>query len=281
MIGLLGKKIGMTQWFDQDGHQVAVTVVECGPCVVKDLKTKQRDGYSAVQLAFDSVKEKRVNRARLGQFKKAGMQPHRFVKEIRTEQTEGLQVGQHVGADSFEVGDLVDIQGISIGRGFQGVVKRHGFKGGEKGHGSMFGRVPGSIGASSFPSRVVKGMKAAGQMGHQPVTVQKLKIVKINKEENLITVMGAVPGVEGGYVVIRTALKKPVERKWKTEGAKEQVPKEEAAQKVKEEAVQNKEKQAPQEATKEASKEAPKEAPQETSTGNAESKKPAAPEEKA
>ena len=229
MIGLLGKKVGMTQLFDDLGRQIPVTVLEVGPCHVTDIRTKDKHGYSAVQLAFGSVKEKSLNRPKLGHLKKSKAEPLRFIREIRTEDVQGLTVGQRLTVDQFEVGDVVDVEGVSIGKGFQGVVKRHHFKGGaSKSHGSMFGRVPGSIGASSFPSRVVKGMRAAGHMGHERVTVQNLKIMRIDKENRLLVLKGGVPGTENGYLIIRTALKKGKASKWKVDNppANESAPKE-------------------------------------------------------
>ncbi len=226
MIGLLGKKVGMTQVFDAEGRQVPVTVLEVGPCYVTNLRTKEKNGYTAVQLGFDKAKEKRLNKAKLGYFKKINAPALRLLKELRTEDIEGLRVGIQLEVDNFEVGDFVDIQGVSIGKGFQGVVKRHHFTGGGKSHGSMFGRVPGSIGASSFPSRVVKGMRAAGHMGNVPVTIQSLRVVKVDKGNRLLAVKGAVPGVEGGYLVVRTALKRGQPRKWKVQGSHEEPAKE-------------------------------------------------------
>ena len=222
MTGLLGKKVGMTQLFDSEGRQVPVTVLEVGPCYVTSLKTSENNGYTAVQLGFDPVKEKRLNKAKLGFIKKAGVPALRLLREIRTEDVEGLKTGIQLEVDNFEVGDFVDITGISIGRGFQGVVKRHHFRGGGKSHGSMFGRVPGSIGASSFPSRVVKGMRAAGHMGNARVTIQNLRVVKVDTENHLLVVKGAVPGVEGGYLVVRTALKRGQPRKWKVQGSQQE-----------------------------------------------------------
>ena len=218
MIGLLGKKVGMTQLFDEEGLQFAVTVLEVGPCLVTQVKTKEKDGYNAVQLGFVDKIEKRTTKALQGHFKKAGMSPKRYVREIRTEKIEGLNVGKELKVDQFETGEYVDVQGVSIGKGFQGVVKRHKFAGGPKSHGSMFGRVAGSIGASSFPSRVVKGMRMPGQMGNQNVTVQSLKVVKIDPENNLLVVRGAVPGVETGLLIIQTSLKRGKKDKtWKVE----------------------------------------------------------------
>ena len=210
----------MTQLFDEDGRQVPVTVLEVGPCHITGIRTKAKHGYEAVQLGFDTVKEKSLNKPRLGFFKKAKVPAVRFLREIRTEEVAGLAVGGQIGVDNFEVGDFVDVEGISIGKGFQGVVKRHHFKGGaSKSHGSMFGRVPGSIGASSFPSRVVKGLRAAGHMGNDRVTVQNLKVVQVDPEKHLLALKGAVPGVEGAYLVIRTALRRGIRRKWKVQGS--------------------------------------------------------------
>ena len=224
MIGLLGRKVGMTQIFDEEGRQTPVTLIEAGPCVVLRLRNKETDGYSAVQLAFGEKRESRTTRPALGQFKKAGVSPKQFVREIRTEEVEGLEVGKELKVNQFEAGEFVDVEGISIGKGFQGVVKRHHFAGGPKSHGSMFGRVAGSIGASSFPSRVVKGMRMPGQMGNQQVTVQNLRVVKVDLENNLLAVRGAVPGTETGFLVIRTALKRGKAKKWNIEKQEEKQP---------------------------------------------------------
>ena len=221
MVGLLGRKVGMTRIFDEEGRQTPVTLIEAGPCVVLRVRKKGKDGYNAVQVGFGERKEKRTPLPLLGQFKKAGVSPKRFVREIRTEELEGLEVGSQLRVDQFEVGEFVDVEGISIGKGFQGVVKRHHFKGGAKSHGSMFGRVAGSIGASSFPSRVVKGMRMPGQMGNQRATVQNLKVMKVDLEQNLLAVKGAVPGTEAGCLVIRTALKRGKSKPWKLESKKE------------------------------------------------------------
>ena len=232
-LGLLGKKLGMAQVFDEEGRQVPVTVVEVGPCYVTALRTQDKNGYSAVQIAFDPAKEKRVNRPRLGQFKAAKVPALRLVREIRTNDLEGLEVGQKLTVENFEVGDFVDVEGTSIGHGFQGVVKRHHFKGAQTfSHGDMSRRRPGSIGASSFPSRVVKGMKMHGQMGNTHITVQNLKIVKIDQENNLLVVKGSVPGTEGGYLMVKTALKRGASRKWKGPKAasKAEAPAKEAAE---------------------------------------------------
>lgn len=223
MIGLLGRKIGMTQLFNEDGEAIPVTVLQVGPCAVMRVKTKETDGYNAVQLGFGEKKESRTSKPLLGQFKKLGLTPRSFIREIRTDELENLEVGQELTVDNFEAGEYVDVEGISIGKGFQGVVKRHHFKGGPKSHGSMFGRVAGSIGASSFPSRVIKGMKMPGQLGNQRATVQNLKIFKVDPENHLLAVTGAIPGTEGRCVVIRTALKRGKAKKWKVE-KKEKAP---------------------------------------------------------
>ena len=216
MIGLLGKKLGMTQIYDDQGRQVPVTVLDVGPCHVSDIRNREKNGYSAVQLAYGAAKEKRLSKAEMGHLKKSQSPALNFVRELRTEETEGLQVGQIVGASTFEVGDYVDVEATSIGRGFQGVVKRHHFKGAlTMSHGDMSGRRPGSIGASSFPSRVVKGMKMGGHMGNKAITIQNLKVVKVDASNNLLLVNGSVPGAEGGYLMVRSSLKRGVQRKWK------------------------------------------------------------------
>jgi len=214
-IGLLGKKVGMAQIFDDAGSQIPVSIVEVGPCYVTAIRSQEQDGYTAVQLGFDEGKIKSFNRAELGHFKKANVKPQRFVEEIRTESTEGLQVGATLHADNFQEGDFVDVIGVSIGKGFQGVVKRHGFSGGEASHGAKFGREAGSTGQSAYPSRVIKGVSMAGQMGNEKVTVQNLKIVKVDVENNLLLIKGAVPGVERGYLVVKSSLKRGKKEAWK------------------------------------------------------------------
>ena len=223
MIGLLGKKVGMTQIFDRDGNHLPVTVLEVGPCTILQVKKKESDGYQAIQLGFDPKKESRTNKAELGHFKKHKGTPKRFVREIRTEDLEGLEEGKELQVNNFAVGDYVDVIGTTIGRGFQGVVKRHQFTGGERGHGSMFGRVAGSIGASSFPSRVVKGMRMPGQMGNERLTIQNLRVEKIDPANHLMAVSGAVPGPENGYLIVREAVKRRRPRKWRfpSEGLEE------------------------------------------------------------
>jgi large subunit ribosomal protein L3 len=205
--GILGKKIGMTQIFRPDGQVVPVTLVKAGPCMVVQRKTPATDGYDAVQLGLlEFVKPARINKPSTGHLKKAGVDGAKFLREFRLNGGSGdLKPGDQVLVDQFKPKDKVDVVGISKGRGFAGVVKRHHFRGGEGSHGSMFHRAPGSIGASSFPSRVVPGMRMGGHMGHEQVTVRNLEIIDVDTEDNVLAVKGAVPGPNGGYVVVRRA----------------------------------------------------------------------------
>ncbi|RME68064.1 MAG: 50S ribosomal protein L3 [Nitrospirae bacterium] len=201
MTGILGKKIGMTQVFDEQGNAIPVTLIQAGPCQVVQVRTPDRDGYEAVQLGFEEIKkEKRVNRPMMGHFKKAGVPPYRVLREFRMS---GLEVGQTVTVEVFQKGDTVHVSGISKGKGFQGMIKRHGAGGGPASHGSKFHRAPGSIGASAFPSRVWKGHPMPGRMGGVRVTVKNLKVVDVKPEMNLLLVKGAVPGPKGAYLEIR------------------------------------------------------------------------------
>ena len=201
--GLLGKKVGMTQLLQDDGTVAPVTVIQAGPCVVVQKKTKQSDGYDAVQLGFvEFIKPKRVNKPMAGHFKKANVAPARFTREIAVEGEEAGNPGDQVKVDIFRQNELVHIVGTSKGRGFAGFVKRHHFRGGRATHGSMFHRAPGSIGSSAYPSRVLKGMRMAGHMGNSRVTVRNMRVVRIDQENNLLFVHGAVPGPPGGYVVV-------------------------------------------------------------------------------
>lgn len=201
MIGLLGKKTGMTRIFDDNGNVIPVTIIEAGPCYVTQIKTKEKDGYSAVQLGFDDKKPKNVNKPLLGHFNKAKVTPTRVLSEFRNFDLKEIKIGQEISVDIFSVGDKLSVQGISKGKGFQGVVKRHGFGGGPVTHGQSDRlRAPGSIGASSFPSRVFKGQRMAGRMGGTKVTIRNLQVVKIDKEQNLIFVKGAIPGHINSYV---------------------------------------------------------------------------------
>jgi large subunit ribosomal protein L3 len=200
MKAILGRKVGMTHIFDNEGRVVPVTVIEAGPCWVVQVRTEEKDGYKAVQLGFQQIKkEKNVSKPILGVFKKAGIPPCRVLKEFKMT---GFNVGDKVTVEIFLKGDVVNVSGISKGKGFQGVMKRHNFKGGPDSHGSMFNRAPGSIGSSSFPSRVWKGKRMAGHMGNRRVTVKNIKVVDVIPEQNLLLVKGAVPGGENGILEI-------------------------------------------------------------------------------
>lgn len=205
--GILGKKIGMTQFFDDEGRVVPVTVLQAGPCVVVQRKNVDRDGYEAIQVGLvDFMREKLVKKPQRGHFAKAGVAPMRFLREFRLEDgAEGFEPGDRILAEHFKPRERVSITGTSKGKGFQGVVKRHGFRGGRKTHGSMFHRAPGSIGQSAWPSRVFKGVRLPGRMGGDRVTVSGLEIVEVHPDDNVILVRGAVPGPNGGYVSIRRA----------------------------------------------------------------------------
>lgn len=203
--GILGKKIGMTQVFRADGQVVPVTLLKAGPCMVVQRKTPTTDGYDAVQLGLlEFVKPARINKAMTGHLKKAGVEGAKFVREFRLRPGDNdLKPGDKVLVDEFKPNEKVDVIGVSKGRGFAGLVKRHHFGGGDATHGSMFHRAPGSIGASSFPSRVLPGMRMAGHMGHGQVTVRNLEIVDVDTEDNVLVVKGAVPGPNGAYVLVR------------------------------------------------------------------------------
>jgi large subunit ribosomal protein L3 len=202
--GLIGKKIGMSQTFDDAGNVVPVTVIKAGPCTVIQKKSKQKDGYAAVQLAL--VEEnalKKTGKAMAGHFKKSGLPPSRMKREFRSSAGAEIKEGDQVFVDVFQAGEKVHVTGTSKGKGFQGVVKRHGFRGGRSSHGSMFHRAPGSIGASSYPSRVLKGTRMGGHMGQDKLTVRNLEVIRTDKENNLLLVRGAVPGPRGGYILIK------------------------------------------------------------------------------
>ncbi len=205
--GILGIKLGMTQVFTDDGAVEPCTVLQAGPCVVVQRRTQEKDGYDAVQLGLvEFIKPQRVNKPMTGHFKKAEAAPMRFLRELRLEESaDATQVGERVLADRFAAGEIVDVTGVSKGRGFAGGVKRWHYRGGDATHGSMFHRAPGGIGASSFPSRVWKGQKFPGHMGNARVTAKNLTVVKVDAEENLILVRGSVPGPNGSYLVIRKA----------------------------------------------------------------------------
>jgi large subunit ribosomal protein L3 len=205
--GILGIKLGMTQVFSDDGTAVPCTVLQAGPCVVVQRRTKDKDGYEAVQLGLvEFIKPQRVNKALTGHFKKAGVAPMRYVKEVRLEESKDeTKPGDRVLVEGFKIGEYVDVTGVSKGKGFQGGVKRWHYRGGDATHGSMFHRAPGGIGASSFPSRVWPGQHFPGHMGSQQKTSKNLRVVKIDPEENLLLVRGAVPGPAGAYIFIRKA----------------------------------------------------------------------------
>jgi large subunit ribosomal protein L3 len=207
MSALIGRKIGMTNVFSSDGKLVPVTVLQVGPCVVTQVKTKETDGYSALQLGFDEKKIEKLNKPILGHLKKATDKGFRVLREFRTENTESVEAGATIGIDVFTVGEKVNISGISKGRGFQGTIKRHGFSRGPETHGSRNHRAPGSIGNSAWPGRVFKGKKLPGHMGTDKKTMKNLTIVDIKPEDNLLLVKGPVPGFKTGILEVRTAEK--------------------------------------------------------------------------
>ena len=205
MKGILGKKIGMTQVFSADGAVVPVTVVEAGPVVVTQIKTEETDGYKAVQVGFEDVKEKALNKPKMGHLAKSGAKK-RSLKEFRVDSVEGYEVGQEIKADVFAEGDKIDVTGISKGKGFQGPIKRHGQSRGPESHGSRYHRRPGSMGACSYPGRVFKNKKLAGHMGSVKVTVKNLEVVKVDADKNLLLIKGAIPGAKGSTVTVKAAL---------------------------------------------------------------------------
>jgi len=204
--GLIARKRGMTQVFGDDGNATPVTVLEAGPCTVVQVKSRTTDGYEALQLGFEP-KRKNVSKPMTGHFKRANVTATRVLRELRVETTEGYQVGQTLTVELFKPGELVDVTGVTKGRGFQGGVKRHGWSGGDATHGSMFHRAPGSIGASSDPSRVFPGHRLPGRMGADRVTVSHLEVVRVMPEHNLLLVKGSIPGAPGGFVMIRKSVK--------------------------------------------------------------------------
>jgi len=202
---ILGRKLGMTQVWSDDDKLLPVTVIEAGPCVVAQVRTLERDGYRAIQLGYGDIKESKVNKPDAGHFKKAGIAPVRHLAEVRLDEGETYKVGDAVTVDMLEPGMHVHVSGTSKGKGFQGVMKRHNYKGGPGGHGSHFHRAPGSIGQSSSPSRVYKGMGLPGHMGSETVTVRNLEVVRVDAEQNLLIVKGAVPGGKNSLLTIRLA----------------------------------------------------------------------------
>jgi large subunit ribosomal protein L3 len=203
MIGLIGKKIGMTQIFDEKGNVIPVTVIQAGPCPVTAVRSLDRDGYAAVQLGFGSNKESRFTRPVLGQFKKLNLPPSKTLREFRVDDAGPYEVGKNVTVEIFEKGAHVDVQGVTKGRGFAGVVKRYGFVAGHASHGPTHGKQPGSIGASAYPSRVVKGKRLPGRMGGENLTIKNLMVVSVDADQHLLLVRGAVPGPPNGLVLVK------------------------------------------------------------------------------
>jgi large subunit ribosomal protein L3 len=202
MMGLIGKKVGMTQLFGEKGDVIPVTVIEAGPCTVTEVRSTERDGYVAVQLGFGTNKESRYARPVLGQFKKRNLPPSRHLREFRVADASAFQVGQTVNATLFEKGEHVDVLGVTKGRGFAGVVKRYGFRAGHASHGPTHGKQPGSIGSSAYPSRVIKGKRLPGRMGGENLTIKNLVVVGADPELNVVLVRGAIPGPPNGIVYI-------------------------------------------------------------------------------
>ena len=204
---LIGKKVGMTQIFDENGVVIPVTVIEAGPCVVAQVKTLEKDGYEAIQLGFGEVKEKKVNKPEKGHFTKANIKPLKHLREFKLDSIEGIKVGDELKADIFAVGDKIDVQGTSKGKGFQGVIKRHGQSRGPMGHGSMYHRRPGSMGPTSTPGRVFKGKRLPGHMGAQTISILNLEVVRVDLDKNVILVKGSVPGAKGAILKLKSSVK--------------------------------------------------------------------------
>ena len=204
---IIGKKVGMTQIFDEAGKVIPVTVLEAGPCVVAQVKTVETDGYDAVQLGFGDVKENKVNKPVKGHFTKANLTLKKHLREFRLDDVSSVKVGDELKADVFAKGDKVDIQGTSKGKGFQGVIKRHGQSRGTMGHGSMYHRRPGSMGSTSTPGRVFKGKKLPGHMGRKTITIQNLEVVAVDLDKNVILVKGSVPGANGSILKIKSSVR--------------------------------------------------------------------------
>jgi large subunit ribosomal protein L3 len=202
MMGLIGKKIGMTQLFDEKGDIVPVTVIEAGPCTVTDIRTRERDGYSALQLGFGTNKESRFSKPVLGQFKKRNLPVSRHLREFRLGDVSAYSLGQTLNVSVFEKGEHIDVLGTTKGRGFAGVIKRHGFTAGTASHGPTMGREPGSIGSSAYPSRVIKGKRLPGRMGGKPLTIKNLVVAGVDPEQHVLLVRGAIPGPPNGLVYV-------------------------------------------------------------------------------
>ena len=204
---LIGRKVGMTQIFDEAGKVIPVTVIEAGPCVVAQVKSIETDGYNAIQLGFGDVKESKLNRPDKGHFAKAKLALKKHLREFRVDAIDGVNVGDEIKVDTFVAGEKIDVQGTSKGKGFQGVIKRHGQSRGPMGHGSMYHRRPGSMGPTSTPGRVFKGKKLPGHMGRVTVTIQNLDVVKVDLDKNAILVKGSVPGAKGTILKLKTSVK--------------------------------------------------------------------------
>ena len=205
--GIIGRKIGMTQIFDEKGNVIPVTVIEAGPCVVAQVKTVETDGYNAIQLGFGEVKDKHINKPEAGHFAKAKLANKKHLREFRLEDISNYKVGDEIKLDIFEVGERIDVQGTSKGKGFQGVIKRHGQHRGPMGHGSMYHRRPGSMGSTSTPGRVFKGKKLPGHMGKVTVTIQNLDVVRVDTDKNVLLVKGSVPGPKGAILKVKSTVK--------------------------------------------------------------------------
>jgi len=201
-IGLLGNKIGMTQIFDESGNIIPVTILKVGPCVITQVKTKSKDGYNSVQIGYGNVSSKLLNQPELGHLQKSNIQPLKYLKEFRIDENEEFQIGQVLDVNSFAPGQLVNVRGKSIGKGFSGLQKRHNFRRGPMTHGSKNHREPGSIGMGTTPGRVLPGKKMAGQLGNQITTIRKLKVIQINLQENILVIKGSVPGKPGNLLSI-------------------------------------------------------------------------------
>ena len=204
---LIGKKVGMTQIFDEKGRVIPVTVIEAGPCVVAQVKSVETDGYNAIQLGFGDEKESKLTKPETGNFAKANIAPKKHLREFRLDSVEGITVGTELTVTEFAEGDRLDIQGTTKGKGFQGVIKRHGQHRGPMGHGSMYHRRPGSMGPTSTPGRVFKGKKLPGHMGRVTVTIQNLDVVKVDSDKNVVLVKGSVPGPKGAILKLKTSVK--------------------------------------------------------------------------
>jgi large subunit ribosomal protein L3 len=205
--GIIGKKLGMTQIFLEDGTRIPVTVVQAGPCVVTQKKVNSIDGYNAVQVGFESIAASTTTKPMLGHFAKTGQGGFRFLRELKLDEKIELNLGDMLTVEQFDPGDYVDVSGTSIGKGFQGVIKRYNFRGGRASHGSRFHRAPGSIGASATPSRVFKNKKMPGQLGNEQVTIQRLQVVRVDAADNLLLIKGAIPGHRNNVVLIKNSVK--------------------------------------------------------------------------